>query len=349
MSSQQKDQIQTDSNALPLDDRQSDHSAKRCCTGLRLGIGIFAATVFAILGVGFVVGQNLLHRRSTGGESVSLSASQIVLPDSSNTANDGNGGQRKTDDQSDDRVNSTAEPAGHPIEPALDKARDGLRHSQESIIDYTATMIKRESDEKGNVSEQAMLLKVRNRKLDEDGKLVVPFAVYMKNITPDEGREVIWVEGANDGKLIAHFGGLLNLLRYPLDPEGPLAMQGQRYPIWDIGIEKLVTKLIERGELEKQHEQCDVQFITGAKIDDHPCTVIEIKHPEKNPAYNFYLARVFMDDERNIPLRYVAYDWPKDGSDELPINEEFVYQNVKLNVGLTDKDFDPDNEEYNYP
>jgi len=50
-----------------------------------------------------------------------------------------------------------------------------------------------------------------------------------------------------------------------------------------------------------------------------------------------------------IPLRYAAYFWPATpGSEELPVLEEYTYLNVKLNVGLADADFNPNNPNYNF-
>jgi len=45
----------------------------------------------------------------------------------------------------------------------------------------------------------------------------------------------------------------------------------------------------------------------------------------------------------------VAYLWPEAEGEDPPVDEECNYQDVKLNVGLTDMDFDPDNPEYDYP
>ena len=74
----------------------------------------------------------------------------------------------------------------------------------------------------------------------------------MKFLAPDnlKGQEVIYVEGANDGKLIGHAGsGLMALAGTKwLDPKGTLAMIGQRYPITELGIANLVRRLIEVGE-----------------------------------------------------------------------------------------------------
>jgi hypothetical protein len=60
------------------------------------------------------------------------------------------------------------------------------------------------------------------------------------------------------------------------------------------------------------------------------------------------MAQVFMDDEWKIPVRYAAYGWPNKAGGEMDVIEEYTYQNIKINVGLTDKDFDVANSDYNF-
>lgn len=238
----------------------------------------------------------------------------------------------------------------HPIDPALEVARKGLKNIRENVRDYTATIVKREQVG-GKVGDyQYMEAKVRNRKV-ENRELKTGFAVYLKFIKPKSsaGREVIWVENENDGKLIAHEGGLLNIRRWKLDPTGLIAMLGQRYPIGQIGIENLVEELIVKGEDQRKHGECSVKFYENAKVDDRVCTMIEVIHPTPREHFEFYRARIFIDDERNVPLRYAAWSWPTEEGGEPVLLEEYTYQDLKLNVGLTNKDFDPDNAEYNYP
>jgi hypothetical protein len=50
-----------------------------------------------------------------------------------------------------------------------------------------------------------------------------------------------------------------------------------------------------------------------------------------------------------VPIRYAAWTWPEKAGEEPPLLEEYTYVDMKLNVGLTDKDFDPDNSAYNFP
>lgn len=237
----------------------------------------------------------------------------------------------------------------HPLDPALELARDGLRQIQDEIRDYTATLTKRERIGEKLV-EQKMFVKVRQRKREDD-QLAVPMAVYLKFLDPPSvaGREVIWVEDRNDGKLVAHEGGFKNLLRVNLAPDSMLAMMGNRYPITEIGIENLIAKLIERGERDRQTGNCEVQFLEDQPLGDRTCRVIQVTHPERQPQFDFFRAEIWIDVERNIPLRYWARIWPESDGDEPILDEEYLYEDVKLNVGLTEKDFDPDNENYDYP
>lgn len=249
-------------------------------------------------------------------------------------------------------------PERHPLDPALAMAKEALALIQRDIVDYTCRIAKRERI-KGELGKyEYMDAKIRNRKL-ENGKLITPLSVYLRFVSPPEveGREVIWVEGRNGGKMKAHEGGVKGrfLPSVWLDPDGPIAMRGQLHPIYDIGIENLVEKLIERGEKEKRFgkpEECEVKFISGAKITLNGktmvCTVLLVQHPVQRPYFEFHRAEVFIDDQLKIPVRYAAYYWPEQPGQKEPVLEEYTYTNIKLNVGLTDADFDPENPNYNF-
>ncbi|MBM3999978.1 MAG: DUF1571 domain-containing protein [Planctomycetes bacterium] len=239
----------------------------------------------------------------------------------------------------------------HPLDPALDMARQGLEKIQSGVRDYTCILVKRERV-KGELGDhQFIFTKVRNRQV-RDGRTAVPFSVYMYFLKPSEvkGREVIYVEGQNNNKLCAHEGGRRgNLLPSVwLAPDSMLAMQGQLYPITDVGIENLIVKLIERGERERKFPEVEVGFKSQARVKDRTCTVLEIRHPQHRPDYEFYHAQVFIDDELRIPIRYAAYGWPENKDEEPPLIEEYTYMDLKINAGLTDSDFDTKNEKYNF-
>jgi hypothetical protein len=250
------------------------------------------------------------------------------------------------------RVASAAASAGPnapPLDVALRIAQEGLAQCRENVVDYTATLVKRERVD-GTVGEhEYMFLKVRNRKVN-NGQITQPLSVYLTYLRPAsvKGREVVYVEGKNDGNIIAHEGGFKGrfLPTMPLPPTGMLAMRGQRYPITEIGIENLIVKLIERGNTARQHADVTCTFRKNAKVKDRVCTVIEVMQPTAHPELEFYQAQVFIDDEFNLPIRYIAYDWPKRNGQTPEVIEEYNYVDLKLNVGLSDTDFDPRNPQY---
>jgi Protein of unknown function (DUF1571) len=248
------------------------------------------------------------------------------------------------------KLDAVGASATHPLDPAINFAFDTLKYVQENVVDYTAIMIKRERVEGVLGDHEFMGIKVRNRKV-VNGLVKSPFSVYMTFLKPAaiKGREVIYIENANKGNLIAHEGGVKGkfLPTVELDPKGMLAMRGQRYPITDMGIENLCVKLIEKGQRDRQHAECVVEN-KSVKISDRPCTLITVTHPLERPHFDFHRAEIFIDEQLQVPVRYAAYIWPKSPGGEPELLEEYTYQNIKMNVGLKDIDFDRKNPKYNF-
>ncbi|MGN6136387.1 MAG: DUF1571 domain-containing protein, partial [Aureliella sp.] len=206
---------------------------------------------------------------------------------------------------------AVASSAAHPLDPALDIARRALAKFNRDVDDYTATLVKRERIAGSLGTEMRMAVKVRTRR-SEGGQLVRPLQVYLKVLDPwlARGREVIWTENKNDGKLIAHEGGLKNVMRVSLSPTDTLAMLGNKYPITEIGLAKLMEKLIEKGERDKLAGLCQVTIKDDAEVGGRRCQLIQVTHPERDPRFDFHIAQIFLDTQRQIPLRYAAFLWP---------------------------------------
>jgi hypothetical protein len=244
---------------------------------------------------------------------------------------------------------ATTSRAPHPLDPALNIACDSLGHIRVNVVDYTAIMTKRCRVHGRLNDHQQAFVKIRNRRV-ENGRAAVPMSVYMKFRYPDaiKGREVIWIEGQNGGKLVAHDTGIKGLIRVSLDPNGAIAMRGQRYPITEIGLENLVQKLIEKGDQDRQHGDCQVTSYAEATVAGRRCLMFQIDHPVKRPYFDFYRAQVFFDHELRMPVRYASWSWPAEQDGEPVLEEEYTYTDVRINVGLTDIDFDPDNSVYDF-
>ncbi|MGO9613902.1 MAG: DUF1571 domain-containing protein [Dissulfurispiraceae bacterium] len=64
----------------------------------------------------------------------------------------------------------------------------------------------------------------------------------------------------------------------------------------------------------------------------------------KNRANSYYCYRALInfDVETKLPVRVNIYDWDD------TLLEGYGYEAVKLNAGLTEADFDPNNSEYRF-
>lgn len=243
---------------------------------------------------------------------------------------------------------SQEQQAPHPLDPALEMARASLQYIQANVDDYTALFVKRYRMDGELTEMQYANVKIRNRKI-RDGINVTPMAVYLDFLKPSsvKGREVIWVDGENDGKLIAHDTGIRKLINVTLDPNGYLAMRGQRHPITEIGIEKLVAIMIETVERDRQYGECDVQF-KDIKISEANCTMLQVIHPIQREHFDFFCARMYFDKKLNIPIRYESWSWPEKTGEKPVLEEEYTYLRMKVNVGLTDQDFSIGNSDYGF-
>jgi hypothetical protein len=242
-------------------------------------------------------------------------------------------------------VQAETPPGKHPLDPVLKLAEDGLQRMRKEIDDYRCTMIRRERI-KGKLGEyNYMEAAIRSRKTDKDGKVIVPLSAYLKFTKPSDikGREVVWVEGKNNGKMWVKEPLLLGAsIPVWINPTGALAMAECKYPITDIGLENLLAKLLERGKKDRERdrpEECEVKTTKNVKVEGRPCSLISIRHPKQRPEYDYYLAQVFIDDEYQLPTRYAAYNFPDKEGDEPPVEEEYTYLDMEFNVGLDDKFF----------
>jgi hypothetical protein len=242
--------------------------------------------------------------------------------------------------------------AEHPLAGALRIAQGVMDNINQNVHDYTCVMMKQERID-GKLNEpEYMSAKIRN----QNPARGVPFSVYLKFIAPDDavGREVIYVEGQNGGKLVAHEGKGLRAKfgKVELLPTSALAMEGNRYPITQIGVSNLTRRLLEVGGHDMQFGECEVNYRKNAKVkttsEERTCTIIEVVHPVPRRNFLFHKAVIYLDDELNVPIRYEAYSWPKTPGGPPVLDEMYTYLNLRLNVGLTNADFDWNNPAYHF-
>ena len=266
----------------------------------------------------------------------------------------------------------------HPLDPVLEIARRSLALHRSRDRDYQATLVKRLRIGNKLSEPEVMKLKLRCRdrgvsvetavslsESQSESQLIAPdeleprpIDVYLGFEAPKSlaGREVIWRQGFQDNLMTVHEAGFLNLARLQLAPNSRLAMIGNRYPISDVGIERLLIKLVEIGTRDRMLGDCQVTIREEVEFEGRPCRRIEVLHPEKgveidgnNFKFAYYRAEIDMDVEHELPIHYASYVWPETAGEDPLLDEEFTYRDLRLNCDLSDLDFDPDNPEYRYP
>jgi hypothetical protein len=230
----------------------------------------------------------------------------------------------------------------HPLMPALRVAEDRLKHIDANIKDYQAILLKRERINGELMDQEVAFVQVRHQ----------PFSVRLFFLGATKGRECLYVEGPNgtDGKLHARDSGMRGKLGvFELDPNGKLAMAGQKYPITKIGIRNLATELVSVAQNDTQFGECEVtttQTVLGPKDGEkRPVTLITVVHPTPRRNFRFYKAEVYLDNELQVPIRYAAYMWPQNPGEQPPLEEEYTYLKLEVNKGFNDFTFSRDNPE----
>ncbi len=234
---------------------------------------------------------------------------------------------------------SDIDPASAPIsyaKAALAESKDRFA----SVRDYTCTFIKRERIQGRLSGYEVMSMKARTS----------PQSVYFRFKQPKAGREAIYVHGRNGGKAIVHDVGFNKFLAgtLHLDPKSRRAMDGNRHPITEAGLGFMIETLTEGWNREMSVRDSDVTIRERVLVNKRPSTLIICKHRNRRPDFVFHEVRLYIDHELGLPTRFEAYDWPARDGQPAPLLEEYIYSDLKINVGLTDADFDPSNKAYSF-
>lgn len=224
-----------------------------------------------------------------------------------------------------------------PLTPALAQARATL-DALKKINDYSATFFKDELVGRSRVVQQ-MTLKIREE----------PFSVYLRFQKELDGREVIYVDGKNEGKLLVHGSGIESIVgTLKLAPDHKKIMEENRYPFTMIGMRNLMKTLIGQWEKELPQSDLAVKMFPNAKIGNVECKVFESTRAKKTGDGQFHVTRLYTDKTSQLPVRVEQLDFPAKAGDQPAVLEQYTYMDLKTNVGLGDIDFDTKNKAYKY-
>lgn len=229
-----------------------------------------------------------------------------------------------------------AAPQEHPLVPALRLADKALQKIS-AVADYEAIFVKKEFVS-GTFVEQKMQIRFRKQ----------PMSVYLKFLEPNEGRQVLFVKGANGGKMQVKETGLASLVgTINIDPLGATALAESKYPITMIGMENMTRRLMTEWLKATDRDDITVKFYPNAKIGGTQCQVIESTHTDVVKSGGIYRARLYIDKASGLPIRIQEFS-PPQGGGRPPLLSDYTYLNVRTDVGMTAFDFDRRNSRYGF-
>ncbi len=204
---------------------------------------------------------------------------------------------------------------------------------------YTCEFHKQEYKDGKMLPKEIAIMKFREK----------PKRIYMKWIGEHKkNQEVLWGPDWNDGELKAHEGGFFGFVTVNLDINGKLAMKDSRHPISDAGFRELMKKLRKDLNLAKKHKGDGVEFIDhGFKTEMGKKSRCYEAHLPKDQNSKFYCYKAYICGEADTHLPNTVKIWDKEDG-KMRLVEYYAYTKIKRNPKLTDKDFDPKNEEYKF-
>jgi hypothetical protein len=217
------------------------------------------------------------------------------------------------------------------------------------VSDYTCTFFKQERLGTELSEGQIMELKMRHK----------PFSVYMKWLNGEKGRELLYVDGEQDNKMIVHPGGWKARIvpSIKLEPDSSLALSESRHPVTMVGLLKLSDEIITRRKTEIEH-RCPVrcQFIENETANERPCYCFVSTYLDRKTSEEYRKSIQYIDREWLLPISVKNFAWPEakqtfanDGAlDEATLIEHYAYTELQLNQQLANDDFDRANKAYNF-
>ena len=222
----------------------------------------------------------------------------------------------------------SAQPAPDPV-----SIMKGMEKAYAGVQDYTANFLKKERVKGKVLPEENIYLKFRK-----------PFKVYMKWLKgPHEGREALYVQGRYDDKVVGHEGGFIGFITMHMKPTGSLAMTGNRHPITDVGIGRLVDIVTQNFERGMKSGELKLSYIGEEEACGRKAWHTRGELPEKkeNPYYGAKID-IWIDEALGLPIKIVIYGWQGE------FLESYGYRDLKLNPGLKDDEFDSGYKEYDF-
>ncbi len=211
----------------------------------------------------------------------------------------------------------------------------GMRERYAGVASYVARFVRQEQvDGILRPREEALL------KFQRPGRL------YLRWVDgPPRGREILFVPGRDGDQVLIHEPrGLGRLFTVTLPPDAPRVLEQSRHPITDIGIGRLVELLADNLARAAAQRDLRLSDLGVAEEGGRVRRRTELRFAGGQSA-GYYASRVVVavDERFGLPTGVIAFD----ADDRLVAL--YDYRDVRLNVELDSRAFDPTNPEYGFP
>jgi hypothetical protein len=203
------------------------------------------------------------------------------------------------------------------------------KHRADSLNDYTLTLTSQERVGGRLMPEATMFVKFKR-----------PFSVYIKNLTgKQKDREIIYVKGQNNDKMIVSRLNLLGGLSAKISPDNIWAKKESRHSITEAGLPNTMNRMVSivDSEGKKTTSRPTVTYLGEGSCSLKRVVRVRIENSSYAPK-----TEIALDPATLLPVSITSYD--ADGS----LLESYNYRDIKTNVGLTDADFSPENSNYKF-
>jgi len=220
---------------------------------------------------------------------------------------------------------------------SLEQVEEVVRSMQKAhsaINDYVAVLHQRQRFGEELSPREKILFKFKK-----------PLSLYMKWLDGEsKGREIIYVKGANDGAMWIHNGSFPDITLC-MSPETCKQLSEGRHTVNEAGVGYIADMIANNVALAKSRplDKVSCWDYGESLMEGEPSRCLEMVMPPRKDS-GYYGHRAYMCQSKRTGLlnRITVWDFRK------LLVEDFIFENIKVDVGLGKKDFDPDNPDYKF-
>lgn len=181
-----------------------------------------------------------------------------------------------------------------------------------------------------------------------------PFSVYMKWKTGDRGRQLLFSDNENEGRMLVKLGGLKGRLvpTLRLEPGGSQAMSESRYPVTQSGLVNLAKQIIHHRQKDLKTgviPQCTIE--EGLTFNERPCYKVSIEYRNQKDSSLYWKCMTLIDEQLSLPVYVKNHTWPDKNTvnlEEDTLIECYSYTNIEFEDRLAEVTWQQDNPEYRF-